>query len=59
MHFLTLPWKLIFALIPPTGKSSTRYRHLKLQILIEETIYNFYYHSFIIHNHTHQYIQLY
>ena len=20
MHFLTLPWKLIFALIPPTGK---------------------------------------
>ena len=19
MHFLTLPWKLIFALIPPTG----------------------------------------
>ena len=20
MHFLTLPWKLLFALIPPTGK---------------------------------------
>ena len=20
MHFLTLPWKLIFALIPPTGE---------------------------------------
>ena len=29
MHFLTLPWKLIFALIPPTGKSPTRYRHSK------------------------------
>ena len=29
MHFLTLPWKLIFALIPPTGKSPTRYRHTK------------------------------
>ena len=24
MHFLTLPWKLIFALIPPTGEFTQR-----------------------------------
>ena len=23
MHFLTLPWKLIFAFIPPTGRLTT------------------------------------
>ena len=25
MHFLTLPWKLIFAFIPPTGKNGIQY----------------------------------
>ena len=38
MHFLTLPWKLIFALIPPTGKSNIV---TKKQILREDTIHYF------------------
>ena len=37
MHFLTLPWKLIFALIPPTGK------------MISMTLWP----SFNIYNHHH------
>lgn len=24
MHFLTIFWKVLFAFVPPTGKSSTR-----------------------------------
>ena len=27
MHFLPLPWKLIFAFIPPTGKNVTQYNY--------------------------------
>ena len=29
MHFLTLPWKLIFALIPPTGEFDILLRVIK------------------------------
>ena len=31
MHFLTLPWKLIFAFIPPTGKNGIQYNYTVIQ----------------------------
>ena len=37
MHFLTLPWKLIFALIPPTGMIFTLINKTERKISIEPT----------------------
>ena len=48
MHFLTLPWKLIFALIPPTGKSyivtkktNFKRRHYSLFLIAQYSMITF------------------
>merc|ERR1712102_248789 len=47
MHFLTLPWKIIFATIPPTGKESSS---TMIIITVKGYIYHLLFSTIIVYS---------